>query len=188
MAALATVEQLSAFLQQPLDPAAADALLYLDLASDMVRDFLQQQLDYTVDDVALLDPIDGAYVFLPEFPVVSVTTVETFSSDTSLWSVVDPATVTISRRLGIISALPGCGVSWPSTPESWRVTYTHGFQTLPNSILGAVLGAAARAYASPVSVDSERIGGYQVKYSVLDEGFSAAEKAGLSRYIIPRLS
>jgi hypothetical protein len=182
---LAAVDQLAAFLQQPLESNAPDALLYLDLASNMVRDFLQQELDYTVDDVVLLDPV-GTTVFLPELPVASVSLLETFNA--GAWTAADPASYTVNARTGVVSALPYSGVTWPGAPASWRVTYTHGFSVIPPAIIGVVLGVAARMYASPVSVDSERIGGYQVKYSSLDEGFSAIEKAALGRYIQPRIA
>lgn len=187
MAALATVDQLSNFLQSqpPLAEDAPDALLYLELASDMVRDFLQQQLDYVQNDVVVLTAYNGV-LFLPEQPVTSVSLLETFDGTT--WSTADPTTYTVALSTGVITATPCTGVQWPTDPGTWRVTYTHGFPTLPNSIVAAVLGVAARAYASPVSVDSERIGGYQVKYATLNEGFSAIERAGLARYIVPRIA
>lgn len=183
---LATVQQLAAFLQTTIDDTDASATLYLQIASDMVRDYLQQQLDFTADDPFLADPIGGAYVVLPELPVTDVSLVEVFAD--AAWSTVDPVNYTVSKRLGIVAGRPGCGVFWPSDPESWRVTYSHGFADIPESIVGAVLGVAARAYATPVGVDSERIGGYNVKYAMQASGFSPIEQAGLNRYLVPRVA
>lgn len=181
---LASVAQLAAFLQLPLADDDASASLMLDIASGMVRDYLKQQVDYVVDDVVELDPINGAYIQLPEMPVASVTLLEILDATVTpaVWTTADPSTYTVSTRLGIIAGLPGCGVYWPSQPGTWRVTYTHGFETVPDSLLGVVLGVAARAYSSPASIEQERIGGYQVKYAVESAGFSALELKTLNRY------
>ncbi|MBC7594525.1 MAG: hypothetical protein H7288_11405 [Kineosporiaceae bacterium] len=186
MASLATPAQLAAFLQQPLANDDASALLMLSIASDMVRDFLQLALDMTTDDVVYVDPIGGTTVVLPELPVIAVSKLETF--DGTVWTTIDPANYTVSRRMGMISANPNTGLHWPFAPESWRVTYTHGYAAIPNSIVGVVLGAAARAYSSPAGIDSERIGGYQVKYGMEADGFSAIERKALARYVNPRIA
>jgi hypothetical protein len=189
MTSLATPAQLGAFMQESITDTDPTALLMLDIASGMVRDHLQMQ-GYAVDpataDVVYVDPVDGRKLFLDGLPISTVTLVETF--DGTAWTTADPKTYTVSRRLGIISALPWTGVTWPDGPETWRVTYTHGFPTLPSTILGVVLGVAARAYASPVGVDLERIGGYQIKYSMEADGFSGIEKRALAAYTNPRVA
>ena len=184
--ALASPAQLGAFLQETIAPDDTSALLYLSIASGMVRDYLHQQITEEVGDVLLADPIDGSYVLLPELPVSAVSLVETFDGIT--WTTVAPANYTVSKRLGMLAGKPGTGVQWPSEPESWRVTYSHGFNEVPDSIVGAVLGVAARAYSSPVAVDSERIGGYQVKYLIESAGFSPLEKIALDRYKVPGIA
>jgi len=186
MVALALPAQLGAFMQQTIADTDPTALLLLDIASGMVRDYLQMELDAVVGDVVLLDPINGATVILPEMPVTAVTLLETF--DGTVWTTADPTTYAFSKRLGIIAALPYTGVTWPYLPETWRVTYDHGFAVIPDTIVGAVIGRAARAYASPAGVDMERIGSYQVKYSLETGGFTDAEKQGLARYVNPRIA
>ena len=190
MASLATPAQLGAFLQQPLTDTDATALLLLDIASGMVRDFLQAKLDLVTNEVVILDPVNGVYLFLPELPVISVTLLETFDATLAVpaWVMADPLTYMVSTRMGVIAAIPNTGVKWPSAPGTWRVTYTHGFATIPMTIVGTVLGAAARAYSSPAGVDMERIGGYQVKYSMETGGFTPSEKKALGRYVNPRLA
>jgi hypothetical protein len=156
----------------------------------MVRDYLKQQLDLVPDDVVILDPINGAYVMLPELPIASVSLLEYLDASVSppVWTTADPSTYTVSARLGIIAGLPGCGVFWPSTPASWRVTYSHGFDPVPSSLVGVVLGVAARAYSSPAGIEQERFGGYQVKYAVEAAGFSAIELVTLNRYKVGTIS
>lgn len=182
--ALATVTQLANFMQLPLAPTDPTAALLLDIASGMVRDELKQYLSPVAGEVLVADPIEGAYVLLPELPVTNVALVEWLDSTVTpnVWTTADPSTYTVSTRTGMVSALPGCGVEWPTAPGSWRITYDHGYQTIPNSLMGVVLGVAARAYSSPASIESERIGGYQVKYAVEQAGYSAIEMKTLNRF------
>ncbi len=186
MASLATPTQLGLYIQETIPVDDPAALLFLGIASGMVRDYLQLLLDPVTNEAVALDPIDGSYVFLPELPVTSVSLLEIF--DGTAWSTVDPTNYTVSVRLGIIAGLPNQGVVWPSNPGTWRVTYSHGFAALPSAILGVVLGVAARAYSTPAGVDLERIGGYQVKYSMEADGFSPIEKKALARYVNPRIA
>ncbi|MET4780813.1 hypothetical protein [Glaciihabitans sp. UYNi722] len=183
---LATVEQLGAFLQLPLDASDSSASLMLDIASGMVRDFLQQDISLVTDDVVELDPLPSGFAMLNEFPIVDVSLVESF--DGTVWSTAVLPAYSVSKRTGVIRSIIGQGVTWPYGAATWRVTYTHGFETVPDSIIGVVLGVAARAYSSPASIESERIGGYQVKYSMQADGFSPIEKASLSRYMVARVA
>lgn len=179
-------EDLGAYLKQTIADDDATALLYLETASDVVRDYLQQQIDYVPDDVVILDPEADGTVFLPELPVVSVSKVETF--DGGVWADADPATYTVSNRTGVVTARRGYGTLWPRGAGSWRITYTHGFAEVPGSLKSATLGVAARAYATEVGVDSERIGGYQVKYAIESAGFSPVELAALNRFRVARVA
>lgn len=186
---IAVVEQLAAYLQQPLAAADPSATLMLQIASAMVRDELQQDLTFTAGDVAIVDPINGAWVFLPQMPVSAVTAVEYLDTSQSpaAWVVADPSLYSVSLRLGVISALPNTGVRWPQTPGSWRVTYDHGYETIPDGLVGVCLGVAARTYSTPAGAELERIGGYQVKYAMQADGFNPLEKAVLNRYRLGRV-
>jgi hypothetical protein len=190
MAALAVPEQLGAILKEVIDPVDPSALIILDVASGMVRDFLQVDpdtgLEPVVGDVVVLDPVNGAFVFLPEMPVTAVTLVETFDGTT--WTVADPTTYTVSLRTGIIAALPWTGVCWPTDPGTWRVTHDHGFSVVPMSLVGVVLGVAAREWNTDNGVDSERLGGYQVKYAMEAGGFTGLELRTLGRYSRPSVA
>jgi hypothetical protein len=191
MAALATPAQLGAILKETIDPADASALLILDIASGMVRDYLQQEVTAVAADVALMDPINGFVVVLDELPVTAVTLVETFDNTVTpgVWTTADPTTYSVSKRTGVITALPWKGVTWPALPETWRVTYNHGFAVVPMSIVGVVLGVAAREWSNPGSVvDMERIGGYQVKLHMEATGYTPLEEKALARYVNPRIA
>lgn len=184
---LASVTQLANFLQVELASNDPSAQLYLDIASGMVRAYLKQTITQVRADVVEVDPINGAYVTLDELPVTDVASVEILNADGE-WTLADPSTYTVSKRLGIIAGKPGCGVFWPPQPASWRVTYTHGYATVPDSLVGVVLGVAGRGYASPVGIELERIGGYQVKYAMESAGFSALEKIALDSYKVATIA
>lgn len=186
---LATAAQLSAYLQQPLADTDPSALLMLAIASQMVRDELHQDITQIINDVALFDPVGPEpYIFLPNLPVTSVSLVETYDSTTNLWSAALASTYSVSLRTGVIAGLPWTAVAWPGNPGSFRVTYTHGFAVVPDSLIGVACGVAARTYSSPAAVELERVGGYQVKYQMQADGFSPLEKVVLDRYRIARIA
>lgn len=186
MSALATPAQLGAYLQQTLSDTDPTALLMLDIASGMVRDYLMLDLDYVADDVVTLDPISGAYVLLPQLPVANVTKLEIFDGTT--WSTLDSGSYTVQPSTGMIAGKPNLGIKFPSDPQTWRVTYSHGYNPVPKTIIGVALGVAARFYATPAGVDNERIGDYSVKYSLAADGFTPIEKVALNKYKNPRIA
>ncbi len=185
----ATVDQLAAYLQQPLVTGDPSATLMLEIASAMVRDELQQDLDYVASDVMVLDPIGGAFVELPQMPVVDVTLVEYLDATQTppVWVTADPSLYVVSLRMGLIQAVPFTGTPWPTAPGSWRVTHSHGFNPIPDGLVGVCLGVAARTYSTPAGAESEKIGGYMVKYAMQADGFNPLEKAILDRYRLGRI-
>jgi hypothetical protein len=185
MTSLATPVQLGAFIQQAIAVDDPTALLLLDIASDVVRDHLNLQLDLHAGDVVVLDPINGEFVFLPELPISAITLVETF--DGTVWTTAPATSYTASLDTGQIQALAWMGVSWPSKPGTWRVTYSHGFATIPSGLVGVVLGVAARAYTSPAGISQEAVGGYSVRYEIEKDGFTALEEVALDRYALKRV-
>lgn len=186
MSALATPAQLGAYLQQTLSDSDPTALLMLDIASGMVRDYLMLDLDYVANDVVTLDPINSAFVLLPQLPVANVTKLETF--DGTSWTIMDSSSYSVSNAIGMLAGKPNLGIKWPSEPQTWRVTYSHGYADMPKTIVGVVLGVAARFYAAPAAVESERIGDYSVKYGTTADGFTPIEKIALNKYKNPRIA
>lgn len=187
MADLATVEDLNDFSQLALDPADSSAAFLLKVASGMIRRYLEQDITQVTDDVEYVDPVGGGYAFLRQLPVQSVSKVET-TADGAAWATVGPANYTVSRRLGIVHAKPYTGEQWPSAPESWRVTYTHGYTTVPDELKGVACSIAARFYSTPAGIDMERTGQRQVKYSLESAGFSGMEAMVLASFRTPRLA
>ena len=182
---LASVDDLNNFSQLAIDPSDTAAAFLLKVASGMVRRYLGQDVTATVGDVEYCDPVAGG-VLLSQLPVSAVSLVET-TSDGVTWTVADPATYIVSRRLGVVSARPWTGL-WPSDPESWRVTYSHGYDDIPDEIKGVACSVAARFYSTPSGIDMERTGQRQVKYNLEAAGLNAMEKLILDGFRIPRVA
>ncbi|QDG88862.1 hypothetical protein NIBR502770_10530 [Pseudarthrobacter sp. NIBRBAC000502770] len=183
---LATVDQLSAFMQQTIaadDPAAT---FLLTVASGMIRRAIDQVITVVPGDLEYVDPVNGSFASLKECPVLSVDLVEISSDGGLTWSAVPPSAYKVSRRTGTIKARPGTGVRWPTDEESWRVTYGHGYITVPPELAGVCTGLAGRYYATPIAVDMERIGQRQVKYNIESAGFTAMESMALAAYRLAR--
>lgn len=186
MVDLASIDDLNNFSQLAIDPSDTAAAFLLKVASGMVRRYLQQDVTAVAGDVEYCDPVAGG-VLLSQLPVTAVSQVET-SADGVTWTAADPASYVVSRRLGIVSARSGYGVHWPSTPESWRITYSHGYETVPDELKGVVCSIAARFYSTPAGIDMERTGQRQVKYNLESGGFDPMERLILDGFRIPRVA
>ncbi|MDP9184812.1 MAG: hypothetical protein M3O29_03970 [Actinomycetota bacterium] len=187
MADLATVADLNNFSQLALDPADTSAAFLLSVASGMIRRYLEQDITVTTNDVEYADPV-GPVVLLRQLPVTSVSLVETTTDGGVTWTTVAPANYTVSKRQGVVAARPWTGIQWGADPESWRITYTHGYATVPDEINGVCCSIAARFYSTPAGIDMERTGQRQVKYSLESAGFSGMEAMVLSAFRNPRVA
>jgi hypothetical protein len=188
MADLATVQDLNDFSQLALDPTDTSAAFLLKVASGMIRRYLEQDITVTTGDVEYADPLNGQVVLLRQLPVTSVSLVETSTDGGVTWTTVAPANYTVSRKQGIVAAKPWTGIQWGGDPESWRITYTHGWATVPDELKGVACSIAARFYSTPAGIDMERTGQRQVKYSLESAGFSGMEAMVLSAFRNPRLA
>lgn len=180
-APLATVADLAAFTREELDDDDASATLALSVASDAVRAWLGYDVT-KANSVVTLDPVNGSFIVLPQHPVISVELVEILQN--GVWVTLTADQYTVSRALGMISGLPGLGIRWPGRPETWRVSYTHGYDPVPAALQGVVLGIAARWLANPAGLKTERIGGYTSTFSP-EAGFTPMETHVLRRFALP---
>ncbi len=181
---LATVDDLGLLVGEDLASADPKAQLLLRTASAIVRGSKPgtgQYLSTVVDDLVYIEAIASATGFLSEFPIREVTLVERQTPDG--WVALDATSYDIDRRTGRIRLH-----RWPSHYSAeWRVTYTHGFDDIPDGISGAVLGLASRAWEIPIGVDNERIGQRSIKYLMLDSGFLPHEANSLAEYRRPEV-
>jgi hypothetical protein len=143
-----------------LDTDRAD--LVLALASDLIRASAGQTLHRVEDDVVIVWPT-GRFAFLPELPVIAVSKVEQLNTDGASWLDVSLTSFDFWGDGTIVLPLP----TWSSrrwNPRAVRVTYTHGYDTIPGELTAVTLSLAARLYANPIGVASEGMGAHSAAY------------------------
>ncbi|MEF9903676.1 hypothetical protein [Streptomyces sp. P9-A2] len=168
---LATVTELETWLQ--VDPGAAPqgaATLALDVASGLVRDEARCPFTMRVSTASL--PIEDG-VITPAGPVLAVesVTVAGEALTPSQWEV-DDGTVTLSRHV-----LRGY-------PRRARVTWQHGYQTVPAPVKGIVLDAVARSIVNPRYLRQESTGQRSLTFATesFTVSLSQIERDKLQRY------
>lgn len=148
------------------------AELLLELASDLVREELDQVIDYVADDEIELIARGANVLLLPELPVWEVSSVETEDDAGTVTTLISGVDYRFEaghdHRLGILRKLPGRS-GWRSG-LTVRVTYSHGYGTegnsgadvlsLPGAIKAAILRVASRGYSNPSGKSQETIGRY----------------------------
>lgn len=177
---LASVDDLGNYMQQSIAADDSTATFLLLVASGMIRAYLGQTVSQVVDDVEYVDPVNGSFAALSQLPVTAVSLVEVTYDGGTTWTAVPATAYKLSRKTGTITTKWRSSIRWPDDEESWRVTYTHGHESVPPEIIGVCCGLAARYYSTPVAVDMERIGQRQVKYAIEAEGFSPLESIALA--------
>lgn len=155
-----------------VDPGTA--LDPYELASGVVRDYTKQDFTFLANDVVLIDPRPNRTAQLPQMPVTAVSLVEAYMPDgngTWGWQTLSyPGQYGWSSRGLIWDATqvrppiePGLSPAWPMytwpwLPETLRVTYSHGFVTIPANVQAIVLRLAAVYAANPTGAQSKKVG------------------------------
>lgn len=188
MASLVTVADIEARLGRELTPAEEariDAML-MD-ASALVRSYTRQDFTFTEDDNVVTRPV-GTVIRLPKTPVtevrsVSVVTGDGLGTSTALagWSFDGIDKVDVAGLDTVILNLP----EWWSTgwgPNTYRVTYSHGYLTVPDDVVAVTCATVVRVLLSPSQIAGmvgENIGKYSYQ---LQQGTGAA---GASVVLLP---
>ena len=175
---LATVDDLEAYAQRgTLDPAAAE--LALRLASGAIRRHTRQTITFVENETAVLMGgervlklpqrplfVDGSHpltvVEIPDGSGVEVPAVEErdFIRQGSELHRGNPLYAT-SRTMGWPFSRP-LGI-WA---DRVRVTYSHGYQEIPDDVVGVCLDLAAATLANPNRLRSEAVGGESITHTV----------------------
>lgn len=176
MAALATAADLEARIGRTLTPveqARADALL-AD-ASALIRSYTRQQFDQVAGDVIVLRPV-GSHLRLPQRPVTAVTSVVALSGTNTIpdWTV--PPGCWQWDGIDLVQVWPSDRSVWVSLPEvaydvsgpdTYRVTYDHGYATVPADVVAVCCRMVLAALLAPTMTEGlvqERIGQYSYQY------------------------
>lgn len=171
--AYATPADLASFLQVP-SVDTASATLILQLVADEIDAYIGQSLAQVVVVGALLDgPAAGSSeLVLPGFPVTAVDSIEVQEPDGVTWTLLAEGTDYHWSASGVVTRIystfdPNDPVNpqWPTWARSIRAGYTRGNAAVLGQIKGVNLSAAARMFVNPAGLQSERIGGMDVRYS-----------------------
>ncbi|MDF3280919.1 hypothetical protein [Gordonia sp. N1V] len=131
-------------------------------ASSIVRDYTKQQFDLVENDVEIVTP-HGYSATLAQIPVVAVSMVEAKSIDPvtgaasyatiTAWDWAPNGIVYCTKR----SVMGG----WPQymLPGGLRVTYTHGFATVPEDITSVCARLAFQFMTNPTFRVEHKVGG-----------------------------
>lgn len=164
----------------------------IERASEAIRNYTCQQIDYVADEAIVLDVWAPRWnLVLPELPVEDVDSV--VEDGTTLEEGDDEDYV-----LAQYGQLIRRGRRWKVGPQIVTVVYTHGYETIPEDIADVCTALAARRYQlglqtaemEGVPVESKSIGDFSVSYAVGSGGINVgaagdllrAEKERLDKY------
>lgn len=158
---LADIEDLLALIGPGADRGQAEQALRW--ASARFRGDVRHPVNHVTDDVVWLDGTGTRTVLLPAAPVTDVASVEVNGEVISdfEWS----ETGVLRRQ--------GC---WPDQLRSIKVTYSHGYDPIPDDIADVVLAHARYAYETIPGLSSMQVGGQTMSWSAaaFDAGVSEA--------------
>lgn len=167
----------------------ADVTAALAWASGAVEAYCERDFTYRTNEVVLIDPFPvRRSAQLPNPPVTAVSLVEAYMRNENgamAWQTLTNWAWTADGLLYDTTGQPGTDMSmvpsWPSAPKSLRVTYTHGFQTVPADLTAAVVKAAGQYLANPYGMIQRRAG--DVSYQWSDRsGEALLDDALLAKY------
>ena len=202
-----SVDDLNAFMEGTLTGGELMTGIALDSACQMVRDYLEQDVNLVRDDVELHDGTGREGLLLKQLPVIEVTLVE---EDTV--ALVADNDYTVWQDGGILWRSGGQTIPsrWSKGRQNVEVIYDHGYAiteddvvessegvevaVVPSSIRLAALEAAARIVRAPSlaavasGITGETLGAYSYTASlgainaVIAAGLLSEERVSLDRY------
>jgi hypothetical protein len=138
----------------------ASVELYLGAASTVIREFCEWQVwPQLVDDVLTLDGPGAAELILPVRQVAGVSAVAELGTDLTVDG--DSADFDWSTA-GILTRRYGW---WTARRRGIVAVVTHGWVTVPTSLVAQTCAVAGRAFASPLGATREQAGAVSVTYS-----------------------
>ena len=132
-------------------------------ASASIRNYCKQEISQKTGDVAYFDGAYQSKLFLPQLPVISVSKV-----------IEDGHVLTEGEdyKLGNNGILYRMWRDWAKGIRNIEVTYTHGYEVIPDDIKEVAYRSAARVYQAQlkakktdgVAINSITVGDYSVNY------------------------
>lgn len=168
---------------------AAEILAALSWATSEIIGYTDNEFSYVEDDVEVLTPGRGE-AQLRHWPVVNVTLVEGLlpSGNGMAWTPLPNYHFTPTGYLYNTSGLPGTtwgtGATWPWLPGSLRVTYSHGYQTIPRRVRDVCCRLAQQYLENPELAMQSRVGDTERRFS----GSAGVTISPSDRFILDRYS
>lgn len=166
MPTFATAEQLRIHLGlDSIDPDRADQLL--EKAESAIRGEARQTIDHVDDDVAELDGVWSHTLRLPERPVTGVAAVSLRGPSgisTTITDYVWSRNGKLRRTGSSSQRIPGDVGRWGGPDSEVTVTYSHGYQEIPQELHDIAIAVAARNWPNPAAMRSERVGTYAATF------------------------
>lgn len=146
--------------------------LLLDIASSTIRDFTVQTLSLVDDDVLELRGGFARDFYLPERPVLDVTSIslndQPFAAGSYRASSDGRVTIDRSAWSAVVNG-PDVAVRghWGGDERFLTVVYSHGYDPVPASIKGVCLDLVRRGIVAPDAgvIRQESLGSYNVSYA-----------------------
>jgi hypothetical protein len=151
----------------------------LSWAESEVSEYCNRTFDLIEDDTEVLTPHRGK-AMLSQFPVVNVSLVEALLPAPGgglEWTEVDGYRVV--NDTGILYCT---GYVWPALPGSLRVTYDHGFETIPQSLINVASRFAQQFLENPALAMQRKVGDIESRFS----GSFGLSVSDLDRRILDR--
>lgn len=175
MANFATLEDVENILQREITEAdeIASVEFALTVATAVIRNYTKQYIEFVAAETITLDCRGGSRVYLPELPVSSVTQV----TENGVILTADE-----DYKLGQYGILHRIDQDWEVGIQILEIIYPHGFDPIPDDIIGVCARAASRVFQAGLraaedegvpGVSSKSLGDYAVSYG--GEGGSSGE-------------
>lgn len=170
--ALITVEELEAFMGRTFtDPEAAQAEIFIDMASDVIESESGVSFSLVEDEEIRIQADGYGIIELNAKPIQAIAVYQIDSTDEVSYATWDG-----------LSAVYGLQPN-----EVVDIVYTHGYTTVPGDIKAVCYGVCSRMMYNPSGLRQETVGAISVTYPGLGGeagtlNFSTLEKRVLEKY------
>jgi hypothetical protein len=135
----------------------------LDWATAAIRRWTGQWITLVTDDEVTFQGAWPSRFTLPQVPVVEVTAIEIDGEPVTDFELFGQALIRGTATADRLD-YERTGSNWGGDGSVMVVTYTHGYDLIPDDIKGVCISAAARGWGNPQGAQSETIGSYSIAY------------------------
>lgn len=158
-----SIDDINTFLGTNILPNDPQATLAIAEATAVIQNYCNQKIERVSNDPIFLDGTGSTKLFLPELPVNEIASVEVDGT------LLDPAYYALAEN-GVLWRKYGV---WTPGARNIKITYTHGYENIPEEIRGVCYRSAARLYQARLKatkvdfvgdVKSVSVGDYSISF------------------------